>query len=176
VSFENPWLDDYLHELMLFPRGKYDDVDSTSQFLDWRSTPMRGEAVFEYERRKGLVGLRYYLRMTRVTRAMAQTVAANSATLIAIRSAFSRPKARAISTGAKTISAAPIVTPAAAVRTYSRIASIRSCNSCGFMPPSLLKRQRCRNTFNRRRGLKAVAEGGFGPAAADPGIASASSL
>jgi predicted phage terminase large subunit-like protein len=49
---EAPWLDDYLHELMLFPRGKYDDqVDSTSQFLDWRSTPMRGEGAYEYERR-----------------------------------------------------------------------------------------------------------------------------
>ena len=30
------WLGEYIHELMLFPNGKYDDqVDSTSQALDW---------------------------------------------------------------------------------------------------------------------------------------------
>src|SRR5450759_4283774 len=35
-----PWLADYLHELMMFPRGKHDDqVDSTSQalqYLNWQ--------------------------------------------------------------------------------------------------------------------------------------------
>jgi hypothetical protein len=35
-----PWLADYLHELMIFPKGKHDDqVDSTSQalqYLNWR--------------------------------------------------------------------------------------------------------------------------------------------
>ena len=35
-----PWLADYLHELMMFPKGKHDDqVDSTSQalqYLNWR--------------------------------------------------------------------------------------------------------------------------------------------
>lgn len=31
-----PWLDDYIGELVTFPKGKYDDqVDSTSQALDW---------------------------------------------------------------------------------------------------------------------------------------------
>jgi predicted phage terminase large subunit-like protein len=45
ASFENgfvhlpekaAWLDAYVHELMCFPRGKFDDqVDSTSQALDW---------------------------------------------------------------------------------------------------------------------------------------------
>ena len=31
-----PWLEDYLHELTQFPRGKHDDqADSTSQFLEW---------------------------------------------------------------------------------------------------------------------------------------------
>jgi predicted phage terminase large subunit-like protein len=30
------WLDEYLHEFRLFPRGRHDDqVDSTSQALDW---------------------------------------------------------------------------------------------------------------------------------------------
>jgi len=30
------WLDIYLHEMLLFPKGKHDDqVDSTSQFLQW---------------------------------------------------------------------------------------------------------------------------------------------
>jgi len=31
-----PWLAEFLHELTVFPNGKYDDqVDATSQFLDW---------------------------------------------------------------------------------------------------------------------------------------------
>jgi len=31
-----PWLRDYLHELAMFPKGKFDDqVDSTSQALEW---------------------------------------------------------------------------------------------------------------------------------------------
>ena len=31
-----PWLGEYLHELVCFPNGKYDDqADSTSQALDW---------------------------------------------------------------------------------------------------------------------------------------------
>lgn len=35
VPTSAPWLDDYLHELMMFPASKYDDqVDSTSQALD----------------------------------------------------------------------------------------------------------------------------------------------
>jgi len=34
------WLDEYLHELTVFPNGKYDDqVDSTAQFLDWFRRP-----------------------------------------------------------------------------------------------------------------------------------------
>jgi predicted phage terminase large subunit-like protein len=33
---QSPWLADYLHELATFPKGKHDDqVDSTSQALDW---------------------------------------------------------------------------------------------------------------------------------------------
>ncbi len=33
---EVPWLDGYIHELLTFPKGRYDDqVDSTSQALDW---------------------------------------------------------------------------------------------------------------------------------------------
>ena len=35
-----PWLDAYLHELTVFPKGKHDDqVDSTAQFLDWFKRP-----------------------------------------------------------------------------------------------------------------------------------------
>jgi predicted phage terminase large subunit-like protein len=38
-----PWLDEYLSELMLFPRARYDDqVDSTSQALCWLSQPVDG--------------------------------------------------------------------------------------------------------------------------------------
>jgi len=33
---KEPWLGEYLHELTIFPNGKYDDqADSTSQALDW---------------------------------------------------------------------------------------------------------------------------------------------
>jgi predicted phage terminase large subunit-like protein len=36
IPKEAAWLDDYLHELAMFPKGKYDDqVDSTSQALDF---------------------------------------------------------------------------------------------------------------------------------------------
>ncbi|MET4120500.1 hypothetical protein ABIB90_007540 [Bradyrhizobium sp. JR4.1] len=34
-----PWLDEYLSELLAFPYGRHDDqVDSTSQFLNWAAT------------------------------------------------------------------------------------------------------------------------------------------
>jgi predicted phage terminase large subunit-like protein len=46
-----PWLDQYLHEMTVFPKGKYDDqVDSTAQFLDWFKRPFPGQAYFEYTR------------------------------------------------------------------------------------------------------------------------------
>lgn len=36
VPSSAPWLDDYLHEMMMFPSGRHDDqVDSTSQALDY---------------------------------------------------------------------------------------------------------------------------------------------
>jgi len=36
IPKEAGWLEQYLHELLVFPNGKYDDqVDSTSQILDW---------------------------------------------------------------------------------------------------------------------------------------------
>lgn len=41
VPTDASWLDDYLHELLAFPYGKFDDqVDSTSQFLKWASDGM----------------------------------------------------------------------------------------------------------------------------------------
>jgi predicted phage terminase large subunit-like protein len=34
IPQDAPWLADYLHELAMFPKGKFDDqVDSTSQAL-----------------------------------------------------------------------------------------------------------------------------------------------
>ena len=46
-----PWLDEYLHELMVFPKGKHDDqVDSTAQFLDWFKRPFPYQGLFEYYR------------------------------------------------------------------------------------------------------------------------------
>jgi predicted phage terminase large subunit-like protein len=48
-----PWLDEYLHEMTVFPKGKHDDqVDSTAQFLDWFKTPMPNWGIFEATRRK----------------------------------------------------------------------------------------------------------------------------
>lgn len=48
---EAPWLDGYLAEMTIFPNGRHDDqVDSTSQALDWIVTPQRGMGVFEYMR------------------------------------------------------------------------------------------------------------------------------
>ncbi|MGB9646343.1 MAG: phage terminase large subunit, partial [Stellaceae bacterium] len=46
-----PWLAEYLHELMVFPKGKHDDqVDSTAQFLDWFKKPFPGQGIFEFYR------------------------------------------------------------------------------------------------------------------------------
>jgi predicted phage terminase large subunit-like protein len=43
-----PWLAEYLHEMMVFPKGKHDDqVDSTAQFLDWFKRPFPGQAFYE---------------------------------------------------------------------------------------------------------------------------------
>jgi hypothetical protein len=46
-----PWLADYLHELTVFPNGRYDDqVDSTSQALAWTKQRPRGWGILEYTR------------------------------------------------------------------------------------------------------------------------------
>ena len=46
-----PWLAEYLHEMMVFPKGKHDDqVDSTAQFLDWFKKPFPGQGIFEFYR------------------------------------------------------------------------------------------------------------------------------
>jgi hypothetical protein len=43
-----PWLAEYLHEMMVFPKGKHDDqVGSTAQFLDWFERPFPGQAFYE---------------------------------------------------------------------------------------------------------------------------------
>ena len=47
------WLDDYLQELMVFPRGRHDDqVDSTSQALDYLTRGNDAEAWIEYWRQE----------------------------------------------------------------------------------------------------------------------------
>jgi hypothetical protein len=46
-----PWLAEYLHEMMVFPKGKHDDqVDSTAQFLDRFKIPMPQRGIFEHTR------------------------------------------------------------------------------------------------------------------------------
>jgi predicted phage terminase large subunit-like protein len=48
------WLNDYLHELTIFPKGKYDDqADSTSQALDW----------FKTKSAHGVYGLYEYMKL-----------------------------------------------------------------------------------------------------------------
>lgn len=47
-----PWLDEYILELTTFPQGRYDDqVDSTSQALEWISVGKRTDGLLEYYRR-----------------------------------------------------------------------------------------------------------------------------
>ena len=44
-----PWLAEYLHELTSFPAGKHDDqVDSTSQALEWIKLGQKGMGLFYY--------------------------------------------------------------------------------------------------------------------------------
>jgi hypothetical protein len=48
---EAPWLADYLHELTVFPNGRYDDqVDSTSQALAWTKQRPPGWGILGYYR------------------------------------------------------------------------------------------------------------------------------
>ena len=57
---EAPWLDDYIYELISFPKAKYDDqVDSTSQAIQWISTEGREPGLFthmytEYAQAQGI--------------------------------------------------------------------------------------------------------------------------
>lgn len=51
IPVEAPWLEDYLHELMMFPAGRHDDqVDSTSQALGHLTSLTGAEAWIEYYR------------------------------------------------------------------------------------------------------------------------------
>jgi predicted phage terminase large subunit-like protein len=53
VPQEAHWLDDYLHELTTFPASRYDDqVDSTSQFLDWNKWRPPGWGILEFYRQQ----------------------------------------------------------------------------------------------------------------------------
>jgi len=48
---EAHWLADYLHELVTFPRGRYDDqVDSTAQALAWFKQSQPTTGIIEYYR------------------------------------------------------------------------------------------------------------------------------
>ena len=47
------WLGDYVHELIIFPAGRFDDqVDSTSQALAWAKRRPPGWGIYEYTRRE----------------------------------------------------------------------------------------------------------------------------
>jgi predicted phage terminase large subunit-like protein len=48
---EAHWLAEYLHELKTFPKARYDDqVDSTSQALEWLKQRYPGQGIFEYQK------------------------------------------------------------------------------------------------------------------------------
>lgn len=47
------WLAEYLHEMAIFPNGKFDDqVDSTSQALDWVRARNHVYGLLEAERQR----------------------------------------------------------------------------------------------------------------------------
>lgn len=49
LPVEAPWLAEYQHELRMFPNGKFDDqIDSTSQALDFMTAPQPGEGIRQY--------------------------------------------------------------------------------------------------------------------------------
>lgn len=49
IPYDAPWLDDFLHELMMFPKGRFDDqVDSTSQALAYIGIPTTLDNWMEY--------------------------------------------------------------------------------------------------------------------------------
>jgi hypothetical protein len=51
IPAQADWLPQYLHEMAVFPKGKYDDqVDSTSQALDWVKDGVFVLGVVEYIR------------------------------------------------------------------------------------------------------------------------------
>jgi len=53
VPVEAPWLAEYLHELAVFPNGRWDDqVDSTSQALEAMDTWSGGYGILEYIRQE----------------------------------------------------------------------------------------------------------------------------
>jgi predicted phage terminase large subunit-like protein len=54
-----PWLADYLHELILFPAGRYDDeVDSTAQALAWAKIRVPGQGWLDFYRKESERALR----------------------------------------------------------------------------------------------------------------------
>ena len=57
IPHEAPWLADYLHELTIFPNGRYaDQVDSTAQALKFIGEPRATDGFLEYIRSEVLEG------------------------------------------------------------------------------------------------------------------------
>ena len=51
LPHEALWLAEYLHELAVFPDGRFDDqVDATAQFLDWFKSAAREDGIYAYYR------------------------------------------------------------------------------------------------------------------------------
>ena len=53
IPTEAHWLDDYIHELTVYPQGRHDDqVDSTSQAFAWSKQRMKSWGIYELYRRE----------------------------------------------------------------------------------------------------------------------------
>ncbi len=53
IPREAHWLEDFLHEMMMFPKSRYDDqIDSVSQALDWARNRGCADNIIEYYRRE----------------------------------------------------------------------------------------------------------------------------
>jgi predicted phage terminase large subunit-like protein len=64
---EAPWLDEYLHELITFPKGKYDDqVDATAQALDWLKGSHNFDGWIEFYRGEAEKAQRYRAGLTNI--------------------------------------------------------------------------------------------------------------
>jgi predicted phage terminase large subunit-like protein len=74
VPEDAPWRDAFIHELAVFPRGRYDDqVDALSQAMTWHRRRFPGWGILEHYRREAAAQIRedelYWVRPTHAVNA-----------------------------------------------------------------------------------------------------------